>query len=347
MLDGTVTRNEVGYIDAEEVCASAGARMCTAPEIESGLTRGTGCSLDTRLIWTATPCTAGEEFCAAGKTIRAGRGNEANGDVMPAGRRMPNKLVFGARCCADKVVAASSSLPGPTPGLSATPCVQLARQSRNWPQPFVYRASQSAVCATSTIVTINGSCHGSAHSKADAVDVCTRVGARVCTATELLDGYAKGTGCNFDNAAVWSSTSCAGVVNGIFAVTGGGTATASSACLDGDAGSASVRCCADRTVYAAAVRSGAAVDGNGSTDSSVDDRSSTATGTIPMVFLGLLVALVLVLGVAAAVFLGHTRAEKLVKGAVHGLYNAEQHAAQIPAWPEAQLDEVQLAEVQV
>ena len=31
----------------------------------------------------------------------------------------------------------------------------------------------------------------------------------------------------------------------------------------------------------------------------------------------------------------------------HEVYNAEQHAAQIPAWPEAQLDEVQLAEVQV
>jgi len=345
LSDGTDTRNEVSYTDAEEVCASTGARICTAPEMESGFTRGTGCSLDTKLIWTQTPCAENEQFCAEGKTIRIGRGNEANGDIMPAGRTMSTKGIFGVRCCADKVAAPS---PPPTEprlsGLSAKPCVQLARDSRDWGQAFVYRADQSAVCASSTI---ENSCHRSTaadpHSKAVATDVCTSAGARLCTATELLGGFAKGTGCNLDNAAVWSSTSCAGVVNGVIAVTGGGTAATSSTCLDGDAGSASVRCCADRIVSAAAAGSGAAVDGDGSTalSVSVDDGSSTGTtmSHTALVILGMVVVLVLVLVVAAAAFRGHNRAtRKLARGTVQDLRAVEVNAAlQTAAWAESQL----------
>ena len=38
--------------------------------------------------------------------------------------------------------------------------------------------------------------------------ICTSVGARLCTATELANDVAQGTGCGFDNANVWTSDVC-------------------------------------------------------------------------------------------------------------------------------------------
>ena len=40
--------------------------------------------------------------------------------------------------------------------------------------------------------------------------ICTSVGARLCTAAELARDVARGTGCGFDNANVWTSDVCAG-----------------------------------------------------------------------------------------------------------------------------------------
>ena len=343
LSDGSVTRNEVSYADAEQVCASTGARICTAPEMESGFTKGTGCSLDTKLLWTSTPCAGNEQFCAAGKTIRIGRGNQANGDVMPAGRTMPNKGVFGVRCCADKVAAPSAPPTQPRlSGLSAKPCVQLARDSRDWGQAFVYRGGQSAVCASSTI---DNSCHRNSatdrHSEADAVDVCTSVGARLCTEPELLGGFAKGTGCNLDNEPVWSSTPCtAGTgAGGAIAVTGGGVdpLLAMSVCLDPADGSASVRCCADRVVNAAAVGSSAAIDGDGSSASSSNDENrASAPTSATAVITGLLVVAILVLAVAVAVFRKHAWTTRSTKTATHELHEMEHSPTQQSvAWSDA------------
>jgi hypothetical protein len=339
--DGTDTRNEVSYTDAKEVCASTGARICTAPEMESGFTRGTGCSLDTKLIWTQTPCAENEQFCAAGKTIRIGRGNEANGDIMPVGRTMPTKEVFGVRCCADRVAAPSAPPTEPRlSGLSARPCVQLARDSRDWGQAFVYRAGQSAVCASSTI---DNDCHRDSatdrHSEADAVDVCTSVGARLCTEPELLGGLAKGTGCGLDNEAVWSATPCTvGAGAGFIAVTGGGVdpLLASSVCLDPEDGSASVRCCADRVVNAAAVGSSAAIDGDGSASSSNDENGASASTSATAVITGLLVAAILVLAVAVAVFRKHAQTTRSTKTTTHELHEMEHSPTlQSAAWSDA------------
>eukprot|EP01043_Picozoa_sp_COSAG02_P024144 COSAG02_NODE_1310_length_13323_cov_17.158878_6_plen_235_part_00 len=38
--------------------------------------------------------------------------------------------------------------------------------------------------------------------------ICTSVGARLCTAAELANDVARGTGCGFDNANVWTSDAC-------------------------------------------------------------------------------------------------------------------------------------------
>ena len=39
------------FAEAEAVCASAGARLCTAAELQNDCARGTGCGHDRDLVW--------------------------------------------------------------------------------------------------------------------------------------------------------------------------------------------------------------------------------------------------------------------------------------------------------
>ena len=295
--DGSITRNEVAYADADEICASAGARICTASEMENGFTRGTGCSLDTRLVWTSTPCAAGEEFCAAGRAVRTGRG------TMPAGRTMPSKSSFAVRCCADSIAAAVEDSSGPpTSRLSELPCVVLQRNHRDWPRPFAYRqangVAQSSVCAASQI---SAECHRSdstsSHTVHTARVVCAAVGSRLCTSSELESGIAKGTGCNLDNVPVWSSSACniASGRAGFYTVSGGGLGggVASTSCEPALLGDASVRCCADALIRAAAANSDAVIEGDGTSTGNAGRAAAAAGGSMPAVISGLAVTALL------------------------------------------------------
>ena len=59
---GYVTGNRPGCAQskshswASSHCRSNGGRLCTRAEIKSGLAQGTGCSHDSRLVWTADKC---------------------------------------------------------------------------------------------------------------------------------------------------------------------------------------------------------------------------------------------------------------------------------------------------
>ena len=39
------------FAEAEAICQAAGARLCTAEELQGGCTAGTGCYFDFELIW--------------------------------------------------------------------------------------------------------------------------------------------------------------------------------------------------------------------------------------------------------------------------------------------------------
>merc|ERR1712156_656048 len=42
------------WADANDYCTSKGGRLCTLEEMEQGCARSTGCSFDSRLVWTST-----------------------------------------------------------------------------------------------------------------------------------------------------------------------------------------------------------------------------------------------------------------------------------------------------
>jgi len=42
------------FAEAEAICQTVGARLCTVAEIGDGCTAGTGCSFDYQLVWAST-----------------------------------------------------------------------------------------------------------------------------------------------------------------------------------------------------------------------------------------------------------------------------------------------------
>lgn len=90
---------------AEAVCTGTGARLCTHSELQNDVTAGSGCNLDSQLIWTSTTCTGG--FYAA-------RGLDDGAPPVCADANTG----LSVRCCADHFTT-------PTPNPSAAEAVSI------------------------------------------------------------------------------------------------------------------------------------------------------------------------------------------------------------------------------
>jgi len=56
------------FEEATEICTSVGARLCTLEEMQSGCTSGSGCGIDSYMVWTSTLC-ASDEVCCGDETM--------------------------------------------------------------------------------------------------------------------------------------------------------------------------------------------------------------------------------------------------------------------------------------
>lgn len=85
------------YSQAEAVCGSLGARLCTAEEVSAGVAADTGCGWDRKTIWTRTSCRvplSGQE----GHVVLAGAPSD---DIVATCEAKSAEQ--GIRCCADRV----------------------------------------------------------------------------------------------------------------------------------------------------------------------------------------------------------------------------------------------------
>ena len=90
------------FDDAALLCsrAVANGRLCTSPEIEDGVTTGTGCNYDSERIWTSTSCGDGKHI------TKLGRGGGKCGINKMKSKEMCSKdsyVAGGVRCCADTI----------------------------------------------------------------------------------------------------------------------------------------------------------------------------------------------------------------------------------------------------
>jgi len=196
---------DVSWSDGKAFCENVGARLCTVTELLNLETRGTGCRLDNSPIWSSTEC-------AGGYSVATGKGAE---EACSAATDL-----VGTRCCADVTTVSSVSM---------SSCDDLG-----WTNAEAY--GDSLVCGGSD-EGLGGECSG-ALTWSDGKTFCESAGARLCTATELLNLETRGTGCSLDAQLLWSSTECAG---GYSVLTGKGEEAACLAATD----TLDTRCCAD------------------------------------------------------------------------------------------------------
>jgi len=220
----------VPYDAAHTICASVGARLCTAPELTYNEAKETGCTLDEARVWSSTEC----DTYPDGRVSQAGAGKFLD-DIAPTCMRSEDGEASGheagVRCCAD--VGEKELLKQTDRFMQVMSCSELG-----WEDTY----GDSNVCAESKIF---GVCFSSVSwEKAD--QLCTASGARLCTADEVKAEETKETGCKFDDARIWSSDVCTG---GYVSLAGAAESLGTFPVeCSGDANAdtvAAVRCCAD------------------------------------------------------------------------------------------------------
>jgi hypothetical protein len=55
----TKTSTQLRLLQAQEICETAGARLCTNDELKADETHGSGCNYDFEWVWSSTPCSLG------------------------------------------------------------------------------------------------------------------------------------------------------------------------------------------------------------------------------------------------------------------------------------------------
>ncbi|MEO1271123.1 MAG: hypothetical protein AAFX99_23780, partial [Myxococcota bacterium] len=157
-------------------------------------------------------------------------GNVCTADQCVVGMGCSSTSRTGEACgdgelCGAQVCAA--------PARSAVTCAELG-----WGGP-----GTAEVCAASRVVGNETECSGDV-THAQAVAICDAAGARLCTLVELERDETRGTGCGYDDARVWSQSSCG--PSGMWTRAGNTLFQEQfpTTCTDTE-GFAAVRCCAD------------------------------------------------------------------------------------------------------
>jgi len=186
-LDGTpgTCFHDSTYAEAQAICRANGGYVCSQDQVKAGCARGSGCGHDADFIWTSTgpatprpaveaPVPVPDDFhlflaCGAGEN---GCGGEAIGVSLPTERHE-------VRCCSNYPL-------------------------NGWKKG----GGQCTNYHESDLTALDGTPNQCFHSStyAEAQEICYANNAQVCTATEVLDQCARGSGCGHDGDLVWTRT---------------------------------------------------------------------------------------------------------------------------------------------
>lgn len=83
------------FAQAVRYCADAGARLCTAKELQMDVAKGTGCDMDRQRVWSATSCDYGRRFLTLAGAHEYSKSMDGHQCTDPGGK-------FGVRCCCDE-----------------------------------------------------------------------------------------------------------------------------------------------------------------------------------------------------------------------------------------------------
>lgn len=190
---------------AQNQCAAAGGRLCTARELLTDVAAGTGCNLDMKLVWTSDRCSNSwivKNGAVATAGARRGVALHRSSCLARSGRRGG---LANVRCCADRVAAparegfARSATPNGLKDVAG--CDQLL----GWETGYVM-SKDGKTCARSRFGPKNTCLPAGTFYEAQAA--CKADGAKLCTTAELSADVAAGSGCGFDTQLVWTGDEC-------------------------------------------------------------------------------------------------------------------------------------------
>lgn len=277
-------KGPVTFSKGESLCNDIGARLCSGDELRYDVAKSTGCALDKKLVWTRDVCGTGtnHHFVAPGSSNVAIKSNRCEDDRV--------EDVGHVRCCADVydnyaiwttkeeivpiredeqllVDGNGSEQDAAIPEVEAanltyagfTMCTAAGLSPKSDSHPGVCGFSQ-----------IGGTCHGGEQTPfSTAKNLCTAVGARLCSVEEMLDDVTVGSGCDVEGEYIWTGDTCAG--GGVFVAPGSSEFARNGIkppkCVDPNAEEygASVRCCEAGTPQKPAI---------------VDEVTTTATAVV-------------------------------------------------------------------
>jgi len=176
---------------AQQLCAAAGARLCTRGEVLNDFGALTGCNDDKR-IWTSSQ----NDYCNGQSGITVGGSSAVADSLEPLCSQTSEDHAI--TCCADgeytptdPIFDISTELKDMGDGFAT--CWLLGWES-NGGSDFLCSASE-----------IKGECHAS-KTYDEAVAICESVGAFLCSMAILVSDGAAGPQCDFDNSRVWSDS---------------------------------------------------------------------------------------------------------------------------------------------
>ena len=106
----------LSWTEARDYCEGVGARLCTEFELRNNEAKGTGCDLDTALIWSSTRCGGN----MSSFLVQTGSDNAPFVDDACAAE-MSESSLYAARCCADEHSCAPTPSPTRPPVLPPSP----------------------------------------------------------------------------------------------------------------------------------------------------------------------------------------------------------------------------------
>jgi len=154
------------YANAYQICESFNARLCTITELENDCTAGTGCDFNDDMLWSST--TQANYYIVQGKHDSACLDTDYPTCKTTA---VDMTETHAVRCCSDVDLGGA--------WMKKSGC-------------DVWAESEVPGCSSDTY--------------ANAYQICESIQARLCTRTELESDCSAGTGCNFNDYMVWSST---------------------------------------------------------------------------------------------------------------------------------------------
>jgi len=172
--------DEKTYVEAEEICQDYGSRLCTMDELSDKCTKGSGCGIDSQLIWSSTPVASPVSLTPSSAPVSSSPTDEPEYYVVcgkGTGCSSGNENVALAselhevRCCKDEYA-------------------------------FGFETNR---CASVWAASDLGGCHDEM-TYVGAEGICQNYDSRLCTRDEISDKCTKGSGCGIDNQLIWSST---------------------------------------------------------------------------------------------------------------------------------------------